>query len=398
MYACSKSLKNKQWEKDLTPPQPSPWKGEGARHPCFLRGIILLPLFEGEVGRGCNRKQHFTSTKRQQGAVLIMVLLIVALVAGLGIKFAGDYQLGLARAEARWHGTQARAYLFSGEGAAIKFLATDDAAVDHRQELWGQPVPVQLPDNMGQLLISLDDATAKFNLNRLAQVKADFASKSPSDASRYTAAQLMFIRLLQALPSPEDAHTPLVQSPDIATAIVEAIVDWTDQDVEPSGSKGAENDYYLGQPNPYQAANMPFRSLEELQMIRGVTPQIMQALRPYVTVLDPSEILNLNTMPELLYRCMNVNTDLTPLSESQAKSLEEQRPTAGFYANLSDFNTSLSKVVGGQVQLEGELAVATKYFWLTTVVQIGDQRRTGRSLLLRANPAFKVVRREEGNL
>ncbi len=335
---------------------------------------------------------------KQRGAVLIMVLLIVALVAGLGIKFAGDYQLGLARAEARWHGTQARAYLFSGEGAAIKFLATDDAAVDHRQELWGQPVPVQLPDNMGQLLISLDDATAKFNLNRLAQVKADFAAKSPSDASRYTAAQLMFIRLLQALPSAEDAHSPLVQSPDIATAIVEAIVDWTDQDVEPSGSNGAENDYYLGQPNPYQAANMPFRSLEELQMIRGVTPQIMQALRPYVTVLDPSEILNLNTMPELLYRCINVNTDLTPLSESQAKSLVEQRPTAGFYANLSDFNTSLSKVVGGQVQLEGELAVATKYFWLTTVVQIGDQRRTGRSLLLRGSPAFKVVRREEGNL
>lgn len=387
MYACSKSLKNKQWFKELIPLLPSTWKGEGAKS---------LPLSEGEVGRGCNTP--VANPKRQHGAVLIMVLLIVALVAGLGIKFAGDYQLGLARAEARWHGAQARAYLYSGEGAAIKFLATDDAAVDHRQELWGQPVPVELPDNMGQLLITLDDANAKFNLNRLTQVKADFANPGKSPAERFTAAQLMFIRLLQTLPNPQDPHAFLVPSPEEAIKIVAAIADWTDQDLEPAGSDGAENDYYLGQPNPYQAANMPFRSLEELQMIRGVTPQIMQALRPYVTVLDVSEVLNLNTMPELLYRCINLSTDLTPLSESQAKSLNAEKPTAGFYANLNDFSTSVSKVVGGQVQLDGELAVATKYFWLTTQVQIGDQRRVGRSLLLRGSPSFRVVRREEGNL
>jgi general secretion pathway protein K len=337
--------------------------------------------------------------KREHGAVLIMVLLIVALVAGLGIKFAGDYQLGLARAEARWHGAQARAYLFSGEGAAIKFLVTDDASVDHREELWAQPVPIQLPDNMGYLLISLDDANAKFNLNRLTMVKADFAVKAPSDASRYTTAQLMFIRLLQALPDPQDSHAMLVQSPEIATAILEAIVDWTDQDMDPSGSNGAENDYYLGQPDPYQAANMPFRSVEELQMVRGVTPQIMQALRSYVTVLDPSEVLNINTMPELLFRCINLNTELSPLSEGQAKSLVAEKPVAGFYANLTDFNTSWNKIIGGgQAPVGSEFTVSTKYFWLTTLVQIGDQRRTGRSLLLRGNQTFKVVRREEGML
>ena len=337
--------------------------------------------------------------KRERGAVLIMVLLIVALVAGLGIKFAGDYQLGLARAEARWHGAQARAYLFSGEGAAIKFLATDDAGVDHREELWAQPVPIQLPDNMGHLLISLDDANAKFNLNRLSVVKTDFANKAPSDASRYTTAQLMFIRLLQVLPDQQDPHAMLVQSPEIATAILEAIVDWTDQDMDPSGSNGAENDYYLGLPDPYQAANLPFRSVEELQMIRGVTPQIMQALRPYVTVLDPSEVLNINTMPELLFRCINLNTELSPLSEAQAKSLVAEKPVTGFYANLADFGTSWNKIVGGgQAPLGREFAVATKYFWLTTLVQIGDQRRIGRSLLLRGNQSFSVVRREEGML
>jgi general secretion pathway protein K len=337
--------------------------------------------------------------QQQRGAVLIMVLLIVALVAGLGIKFAGDYQLGLARAEARWHGAQARAYLFSGEGAAIKFLATDDPAADYREELWGQPVPLELPDNMGSILISMDDANSKFNLNRLLEIKADFATKAPSDASRYMPAQRMFLRLLQVLPNPEDPHTPLISSPEAAIAILEAIVDWTDVDKEESGAGGAEDGYYLGQPDPYQAANMPFRSVEELQMIRGVTPQIMKALRPYITVLDPGEVLNINTMPEIMFRCINVSTDLLPLSESQARSLVAEKPTAGFYANLNDFEVSWNKIGGGAgVPADKELAVNTKYFWLTTVVQIGDQRRVGRSLLQRGTPTFKVVRREEGSL
>jgi general secretion pathway protein K len=337
--------------------------------------------------------------RQERGAVLIMVLLIVALVAGLGIKFAGDYQLGLARAEARWHGAQARAYLFSGEGAAIKFLATDDPAADYREELWGQPVPLDLPDNMGNILISIDDANSKFNLNRLLEVKADFATKSATDASRYMPAQRMFIRLLQALPNPEDPHVPLVTSPDMAISILEAIVDWTDVDKEESGAGGAEDGYYLGQPDPYQAANMPFRSLEELQMVRGVTPQIMRALRPYITVLDPGEILNINTMPEILFRCINLSTELLPLGESQAHTLIAEKPASGFYANLNDFDVSWNKISGASgVPVDKELAVSTKYFWLTTVVQIGDQRRVGRSLLQRGAPLFKVVRREEGSL
>lgn len=342
-----------------------------------------------------NRHHH----SGERGAVLIMVLLIVALVAGLGIKFAGDYQLGLARAEARWHGAQARAYLFSGEGAAIKFLSTDDPAADYREELWGQPVPLELPDNMGNILISIDDANSKFNLNRLLEVKADFATKAPSDASRYMPAQRMFLRLLQVLPNPQDPHTPLIPSPEVAIAILEAIVDWTDVDKEESGAGGAEDGYYLGQPDPYQAANMPFRSIEELQMVRGVTPQIMQALRPYITVLDPGEVLNINTMPEIMFRCINLSTELTPLSESQAKALVAEKPTTGFYASLSDFETAWNKIgAGAGTPADKELSVNTKYFWLTTIVQIGDQRRVGRSLLQRGTPAFKVVRREEGGM
>jgi type II secretory pathway component PulK len=106
--------------------------------------------------------------------------------------------------------------------------------------------------------------------------------------------------------------------------------------------------------------------------------------------------MNINTIPEILYRCINVATDLTPLSQSQASALKAEVPRAGFYASPSDFDVSWSKVNGVGVA-DKEIATKTKYFWLTTVVQIGDQRRVGRSLLMRGNPLFSVVRREESN-
>ncbi|RYY73576.1 MAG: general secretion pathway protein GspK [Gammaproteobacteria bacterium] len=345
-----------------------------------------------------NVKSITIKSTREAGAVLIMVILIVALVAGLSIKFAGDYQLGLIRAEARWHGSQARAYLFSGEGAAIKFLATDDANTDYPEELWGQVVPVELPDNMGNIMIRIEDANSRFNLNSLAGNPMDPA-KSSLEPTRYSQSQRMFIRLLQTLPSEEDPNMPMVSGPDEAVAILEAIVDWTDVDKMPSGSGGAEDDFYLSQPDPYQAANMTFRSIEELQMVRGISPQIMRALRPFLTALEPNERLNINTMHEVFFRCINVATDLTPLSRSQADALRAEKPTNGFYANISDFDSAWNKVSGasGASVDKNELTVNTKYFWLTTAVQIGDQRRVGRSLLMRGAPAFKVVRREEGS-
>lgn len=84
------------------------------------------------------------------------------------------------------------------------------------------------------------------------------------------------------------------------------------------------------------------------------------------------------------------------MSASQAQALIAEKPTAGFYANLADFDVSWSKISGSAgASIDKEFDVKTRYFWLTTAVQIGDQRRIGRSLLQRGNQTFKVVRREE---
>ena len=323
---------------------------------------------------------NMAALNKARGAVLILALLIVALVAGLGIKFAGDYQLGLARAEGRWHGAQARAYGYSAEGFVITNLSKDSTDYDSLDELWAEPIPMELEG--GGLLISLTDANSQFNLNNL--VDPLVPGKPSGDPTHYSASQRMFIRLLQTFPE-------LVQDQSKAVEILESIVDWTDSDNTPADN-GAEDSYYLSLADPYQPANVPFRSVEELRMVRGITPQLMQALRPYITVFPKKQLLNINTMQPILYRCINVSTDLTPLPEAQAAAL---MPKDKSYKQKGDFDSAVSRVFGSGVVADADFDIKTNLFWLTTRVEIGDQRRTARSLLERGQPLFTVARREE---
>jgi general secretion pathway protein K len=62
-----------------------------------------------------------------------------------------------------------------------------------------------------------------------------------------------------------------IQSPDMDT-IADSIVDWRDPD-NMALPNGAENDYYQGLQPPYLARNGALTFLEELLLVRGVTPE-----------------------------------------------------------------------------------------------------------------------------
>jgi general secretion pathway protein K len=57
------------------------------------------------------------------------------------------------------------------------------------------------------------------------------------------------------------------------TAVANSIVDWTDEDTNFSIG-GAENDYYQGLDKPYLCKDGPIESIEELLLVKGVTPEL----------------------------------------------------------------------------------------------------------------------------
>ena len=57
--------------------------------------------------------------------------------------------------------------------------------------------------------------------------------------------------------------------------IARAIIDWRDADDNPL-DEGAESDYYEKTKKPYRARNGDFQSIEELSMVKGITPELFE--------------------------------------------------------------------------------------------------------------------------
>jgi hypothetical protein len=62
--------------------------------------------------------------------------------------------------------------------------------------------------------------------------------------------------------------------PNMTQDIADSIIDWLDSDDTPR-TNGAENSYYQALSPSYQCKNGPLDSLEELLLVRGVTPQLL---------------------------------------------------------------------------------------------------------------------------
>ena len=89
---------------------------------------------------------------------------------------------------------------------------------------------------------------------------------------------------------------------ETVNTIVDSILDWKDAD-DFHRLQGAESDYYQSLPNPYKAKNAPFETVEELLLVKGVTPRILyggdkkKGLIHFITVQGKSNKVNLNAAP-----------------------------------------------------------------------------------------------------
>ncbi|MGB5157432.1 general secretion pathway protein GspK [Desulfobacterium sp. N47] len=59
-----------------------------------------------------------------------------------------------------------------------------------------------------------------------------------------------------------------------ADSIIDSILDWKDAD-ELHRLNGAESDYYMSLPDSYKSKNSDFSTLEELLLVKGITPEIL---------------------------------------------------------------------------------------------------------------------------
>jgi general secretion pathway protein K len=333
---------------------------------------------------------------RQGGAALVVALLVFALCTALIVAMEGESARVYRRNANIFLAEQADAYLRGAEQLASLALIVDydqdknrERPRDDLQEIWAQPPSPYPLEEGGWLQGSLEDLQGRFNLNALA---AQSGQDDPVGEPRFTAAQAQFIRLLQALGEP-------AVSQQEAIAITRAIGDWLDPDSNVS-PEGAEDDYYFGQTPAYRAANRPMASVSELRAVAHMTPEIYQALQPWVTVWpETPEGLNIHTAPAMVLRSINADNDLSPLSEGDGAALVDYRESSGF-ADLEDFlaNPVFADKVEQMEKAKTLLGESSGYFLLRAQVEVADRNMRLYSVLERRNRQVMALVRASGSL
>jgi type II secretory pathway component PulK len=231
------------------------------------------------------------SEKRNEGVALILTLLFVVLLTVLVVEFAyeaqveasysmnsgNDYQARLAARSAVYKGIS----ILEMDRLQAQLSATGTATtpsnnssnnnnnnntnanqgsgitVDSRWSSWAQPGGFE-PLNDAVMRTTIADEYGKLNLNALVDNQD---GKVVREHLRYALQEFFRIRgeAASAEVDPE--------------SLVESIIDWIDDDDEVDEG-GAESDFYLAAENPYNAKNGPMDSLDELLLVKGMTPAL----------------------------------------------------------------------------------------------------------------------------
>lgn len=361
----------------------------------------------------------------QRGAALIVALLVFALAAALMVGLQRDFTLQMQRGGNGFVIEQGWAYLRGAEdlaATALRFDVEQDGAResprDDLTEIWAiRNAPYAL-DEGGWLVGELEDLQGRFNLNLLVddptvpggandgeegnpegtgnednddpgEVDGGIAPQE-TGVARFSAPQRQLIRLLQTFDNLEIAQ-------EQAIAITEAIADFIDADDQPR-LEGAEDDAYRNATPPYRTANQPMASVSELRAVRGITPEIYQALAPLVTVWPISGgKLNIHTALPAVLRSLNVDERLEPLPLGDAQRLLEMRNEG----ELTDIDTLLGDVVfsdGATDGLREHLTERSDWFLLSATVEIADRELRLYSVLERQGRTIQSRYRSQGEL
>jgi type II secretory pathway component PulK len=230
--------------------------------------------------------------EKRRGLVLLLVLIVIAMLALGAYSFTN---LMLAHHEAALitgRQGQGRSLVDSGVTAVQLFLAQSES---ERAEAGG------IFDNLEKLsgVVVLEDDDPK-QRGAFSVVSPNLDSSGNFEGLRHgleDESGRLNLNVLLVLDKlvPGAAHQLLMGLPNMTDDVADAILDWMDPDDDPREA-GCEVDYYSGLKPAYAAKNGPLDTVEELLLVRGVTPQLLFGVDANRNCqLDQSELLHENT-------------------------------------------------------------------------------------------------------
>ncbi|MDP1768869.1 MAG: type II secretion system minor pseudopilin GspK [Nitrospirota bacterium] len=304
----------------------------------------------------------------ERGIALLLTLLVLTLLVALILEFdveaRREYRDAAAFRDNFKATVLARAAVQAARGVLQQDFIKDKKTgqfFDAPTDIWAFPISNYAIGD-GVLSAKIEDERGKLNLNELAAGGDPIAKK---------AKVLRFKRLFE-----------LVQvNPDL----VDAIVDWVDQDEVPEAS-GAESPYYQTLRPSYRAANAPLQTLLELRLIKGMTPDLIEKLSKVVTVYpqEGESRVNVNTANPLVLQALDPR-----ISQGVASDIIQARP----FKTIQDLDrVSSFEEVGKELRLQNLYDIKSDLFLARLIVSVNEVTRNGTVVLRRdANTGVSSV-------
>lgn len=333
---------------------------------------------------------------RQHGVALLTVMFIMALMMTLAAYMVEEQHLTIRRAQNSLQSEFAFQAALAGEQLAMAVLRDDlnqdikestiDKPInDHLKEDWATfekpatpidfelgPIQGEKDDSDQTLSIKIIDESAKFNLNNL------FTPADPNPAPNTQPWSRAWL----------EGFKGLLEALDLDPELSWAVLEWLDPDdqVGQPGEFAAEDNDYLLEDPPYRTGNRPMEDLSELALIKGFDEEVIEKLRPYVTVLPSyGAQINLNTCePELLQMIFELNKNAASnagnvgnyLSSGDAESIISavDRTSSN---GITDFPNVFESAVKGSLPgvIDRELKFfgqKSSYFRIISQIKVGD--------------------------
>jgi general secretion pathway protein K len=318
--------------------------------------------------------------KHEEGAALLTVLLIVAVMAVLAAAALERLKIGTRLTANGGAIEQARAYAMAAETVArfrIGDLIQRDAAKTTLVGNWaGQPT--NFPIDGGLATARIDDGGNCFNLNGL----VDKAQDGVLIARPFAVAQ--FARLMTLLDVPgRDADT-----------LANATADWIDSDVAPSPN-GAEDAAYAAARTPYLPANILMADTSEFRAVAGVTPALYARLRPFLCALPVTDLTAINVNTLRRDQAPLLAAVVPTLDIARAAAVVEARPEGG-WDSLATFWALPQLAANGADAGRGQIKLSTRWFNLALNVELNGAELEEHALIDAALKPAKLARRSYG--
>jgi len=306
---------------------------------------------------------------RSRGAALLMAILTVALIASVSSAIIAEHSAAIEQLGGRSDQAQARWLTRASVDWARNVLEWwmrryGSKTIDTPESEWATKVP-PMPIDEGEVSGEMVDLSSRFNINSL--VKNGIANPGQ---------QTIFLRLLDNLGIPASQ----------AQSLSAAITDWIDTD-ENTSTLGAETNWYTTNGRTVYPPQAPLIDINELLAVRGMSSELLERLRPYITALpDNATTINVNIASAEVIAAFVGNLPL-----AQARTIVSNRQ--GNY--FQDVSTFIGLLPQGSQYNTTQFDVKSQYFLVTGRAHWGDATAYSQVLLYREgvnNPRPVVVR------